>query len=78
VEAHCPPWRDFVGSEARISRIDDKVISEPKEKPPFDVNKWRATLDGYLSIDFPDIERLPPPEPDEEVSFDRSCSSDPR
>lgn len=60
------------------SRIDDKVISEPKEKPPFDVTSWRATLDGYLNIDFPDIERLPPPEPDEDVSFDHSRSSDPR
>jgi hypothetical protein len=65
-----------------MSRIDDsridKVISEPKEKPPFDVTEWRARLDGYLNIDFPDFERPPPPESDEGVSFDHSRSSDPR
>jgi antitoxin VapB len=60
----------FEGSEVRVSRIGDKVILEPMEKPPFDVKAWRAKLDAYLNIDFPDVERLPPLEPDREISFD--------
>jgi antitoxin VapB len=60
----------FEGNEVRVSRIGDKVILEPMEKPHFDVKAWRAKLDAYLDIDFPEIERLPPLEPDREISFD--------
>ncbi|ATQ68531.1 antitoxin [Methylosinus trichosporium] len=60
----------FEGSQVRVSRIGDKVILEPMEKPPFDVKAWRAKLDAYLDIDFPEIERIPPLEPDEDVTFD--------
>jgi antitoxin VapB len=32
------------GREVRVSRIGDKVILEPLEKAPFDVEAWRAEL----------------------------------
>ncbi len=60
----------FEGTEVRVSKIGDKVILEPMEKPPFDVRAWRAKLDSYLDVDFPEIEELPPLQPDEESSFD--------
>jgi antitoxin VapB len=60
----------FEGSEVRVSRIGDKVILEPLEKQPFDVKAWRAKLDAYLDIDFPEIDALPPLEPDEDLSLD--------
>lgn len=60
----------FEGTEVRVSRIGDKVILEPMEKPPFDVKAWREKLDSYLDVDFPEIEKLPPLEPDDEISFD--------
>ena len=60
----------FEGTEVRVSKIGDKVILEPMKKPPFDVKAWRAKLDAYLDIDFPEIEKLPPLQPDDETSFD--------
>ncbi len=60
----------FEGTEVRVSKIGDKVILEPMEKPPFDVRAWRAKLDSYLDVDFPEIEELPRLQPDEESSFD--------
>ena len=60
----------FVGSEVRVSRIGAKVVLEPMEKSPFDVKAWRAKLDSYSDVDFPDIERLPPLPPDDELAFD--------
>jgi antitoxin VapB len=60
----------FEGSEVRVSRIGDKVILEPLEKQPFDVKAWRAKLDAYLDTDFPEIDELPPLEPDEDLSLD--------
>ena len=47
----------FPGQEVRDSRSDDKVILEPFEPSPFDVKAWRAKLDSYLDVDFPEIER---------------------
>ncbi len=60
------------GREVRVSRIGDKVILEPLEKGPFDVEAWRAELaaagaDEFLS------EGLTEDEPgalDDEISFD--------
>jgi antitoxin VapB len=60
----------FAGSEVRVSRIGAKVVLEPMEKPPFDVKAWRAKLDSYSDVDFPDIERLPPLPPDDELAFE--------
>lgn len=61
----------FPGKEVRVSKVDDKVILEPLEKPPFDVTAWRANLDVLGARDFlpeglPDD---PPLEPDY-ISFD--------
>jgi antitoxin VapB len=32
------------GNEVRVSKIGDKVILEPLEKAPFDIEAWRAEL----------------------------------
>jgi antitoxin VapB len=60
------------GKEVRVSRIGDKVILEPMEKPPFDVEAWWAKLDvlgarAFLPDGLPDD---PPLTPDDAVSFD--------
>ena len=47
----------FEGSEVRISKVGEKVILEPLEKPPFDVKAWREKLDSYLDAPFPDLPR---------------------
>jgi antitoxin VapB len=60
----------FEGSEVRVSRVGAKVILEPVAPPPFDVKAWRAKLDSYLDVDFPDTEPSAPLEPDNEASFD--------
>ena len=60
----------FEGSEVRVSRVGDKVILEPIEKAPFDVEAWRARLDSYLDVDFPDIPEDKPLAPDADISFD--------
>jgi antitoxin VapB len=62
----------FEGDEVRISRVGDKVILEPIEKPPFDVSAWRARLDALGAQDFcPDgLPEEIPIVPDDEVSFD--------
>jgi len=62
----------FEGTEVRVSKIGDKVILEPMEKPPFDVKAWRAKLDAMGAEDFlpeglPDDQPL---QPDDEISFD--------
>ena len=38
--------------EVRVSKVGDKVILEPLEKPPFDVAAWRARLDALGARDF--------------------------
>lgn len=60
----------FEGKEVRVSKIGDKVILEPVERPPFDVEAWRAKLDSYLDVDFPELPDDPPVEPDDEINFD--------
>lgn len=50
----------FEGTEVRVSRIGDKVILEPMEKPPFDVDALWARLDAMGARDF-----LPEGLPDE-------------
>jgi antitoxin VapB len=60
----------FEGTEVRVSKVGDKVILEPMEKPPFDVKAWRAKLDEYRDIPFPELPEEPPAEPDDTISFD--------
>jgi antitoxin VapB len=60
------------GKEARVSKVGDKVILEPVEKPPFDVKAWRTKLDALGARDFlPDgLPEEPPIAADSEISFD--------
>jgi len=62
----------FEGEEGKISKVGDKVILEPMEKPPFDTEAWFARLDELGARDFlPDgIPDDPPVEPDPRVFFD--------
>lgn len=60
------------GTEVRVSKVGHKVILEPIEKPPFDVEAWRKRLDALGAKDF-----LPegladdaPLMPDDSLSFD--------
>jgi antitoxin VapB len=62
----------FDGAEVRVSKVGDKVILEPLEKPPFDVEAWYARLDALGGADFfpdgpPDD---PPSQPDPRVFLD--------
>ncbi len=62
----------FEGSEVRVSRVGDKVILEPMEKPPFDVDAWFARLDALGARDFmPEgPPEDPPSRPDPRKFFD--------
>jgi antitoxin VapB len=62
----------FEGTEVRVSRQGDKVVLEAIEKPPFDVEGWRAKLDAFGAADFlPDgLPEEAPLEPDDTISFD--------
>jgi antitoxin VapB len=42
----------FEGSEVHVSKIGNKVILEPIEKPAFDAKAWRAKLDALGARDF--------------------------
>ncbi len=42
----------FKGTEVRISREGTKVILEPINEPPFDVEAWRAHLNALGAQDF--------------------------
>lgn len=42
----------FEGKEVRVSRVGDKVILKPLQKPSFDVEAWRAKLDALGALDF--------------------------
>lgn len=57
----------FKGTEVRVSRVGDKVILEPMERPPFDYNAWREKLDALGARDFlPDgLPDDPPVEPED-------------
>ncbi|MGP0061439.1 MAG: antitoxin [Beijerinckiaceae bacterium] len=62
----------FEGTEVRVSKVGDKVILEPMEKPPFDVKAWRAKLDALGAADFlvEGAPEDPPVEDDDKISFD--------
>ncbi len=60
------------GKEVRVSKVGDKVILEPLERTPFDIDAWRARLDALGAKDFlpegaPDD---PPLGPEDDISFD--------
>ncbi len=60
------------GKEARVSRVGDKVILEPMEKAPFDIEAWRAKLAAAVAKAFLP-EGLPEDEPtsvDDDIAFD--------
>lgn len=60
------------GKEVRVSRVGDKVILEPLEKAPFDIEAWRAELVAAGGREFLP-EGLPEDEPsarDDDISFD--------
>jgi antitoxin VapB len=60
------------GKEVRVSKVGDKVILEPLEKAPFDIEAWRAELAAAGSKSFLP-EGLPEDEPssrDDDISFD--------
>lgn len=62
----------FEGTEVRVSRVGDKVILEPMEKPPFDVEAWRERLRALGAADFlPEGRPEQPPMPvDDDISLD--------
>src|SRR5260221_11285287 len=62
----------FEGTEVRVSKVGDKVILEPLNKQPIDLDKFWAELDALGARDFlPDgIPDDPPLEPDPRVFFD--------
>jgi antitoxin VapB len=62
----------FEGSEVLVSKVGDKVILEPLQKQPIDVEALWAELDALGARDFlpnglPDE---PPLAPDDDISFD--------
>jgi antitoxin VapB len=65
------PFR-FEGTEVRVSKVGDKVILEPMDKPPLDAEAWFARLDEFGGRDFlPNgIPGDPPAEPDPLVFFE--------
>jgi antitoxin VapB len=62
----------FEGSEVRVSKVGDKVILEPLEKPHVDVEALWAELDAMGARDFlPEgLPEDPPVEPDPREFFD--------
>jgi antitoxin VapB len=60
----------FEGNAVRVSKIGDMVILEPLERPPFDVEAWRARLDSYLDEPFPELEEDAPLAIDSAILFD--------
>jgi antitoxin VapB len=65
------PFR-FEGTEVRASKVGDKVILEPMNKPPVDLDKFWAELDALGAKDYlPDgIPDEPPAAPDPRVFFE--------
>jgi antitoxin VapB len=62
----------FEDTEVRISKVSDKVVLEPMDKPPIDMEAWFARLDALGARDFlPEgIPDEAPAEPDRRVFFD--------
>jgi antitoxin VapB len=64
----------FPGKEVRVTKVGDKVILEPLEKAPFDIEAWRAELIAARAGTFLP-EGLPEDEAaarDDDISFDRA------
>jgi antitoxin VapB len=60
------------GKEVRVTKVGDKVILEPLDRAPFDVEAWRAELVAAAAREFLP-EGLPEEEPaisDDDISFD--------
>jgi antitoxin VapB len=62
----------FEGTEVRVTKVGEKVILEPMETRPFDVEAWRARLEALGAADFlpeglPDD---PPVEPGDSITLD--------
>jgi antitoxin VapB len=62
----------FEGKEVRVSKVGDKVILEPMEKPPIGLDRFWAELDAMGAKDFlPEgIPEDAPVDPDPRVFFD--------
>jgi antitoxin VapB len=62
----------FEGTKVRISKVGDRVILEPINKPTFDAEAWFARLDRFGGRDFlPNgIPDDPPADPDPHVFFE--------
>jgi antitoxin VapB len=58
------------GTEVRVSRLGDKVVLEPIDKPPFDVKAWLARIDAIGDDSFPEMPQEEPEKPDPSISFD--------
>jgi antitoxin VapB len=60
------------GKEVRVSRVGDKVILEPIEKPPFDAKAFWAKIDALGGADLfnQGPPEDPPPAPDRRKFFD--------
>ncbi len=57
--------------EVRVSKVGDKVILEPLEKPPYDSKAFWARIDGLGGRDFPEVgDDDLRPELDDVASFD--------
>src|SRR5579863_7617896 len=61
----------FEGKEVRVSKVGEKVILEPIQKQPLDVDALWAKLDALGARDFlPDgLPDDPPLLPDDQISF---------
>jgi antitoxin VapB len=58
------------GYEVLVSKVGNKVILEPIEPAPFDVDAWLERLRQYADVPFPDLPDDPPVGPDDMVTFD--------
>jgi antitoxin VapB len=61
----------FEGTEVRVTKIGEKVILEPMQRPAFDVKAWRAKLRALGAADFlPEGAPPDPPIAPDEIRFD--------
>jgi antitoxin VapB len=60
------------GKEVRVTKVGDKVILEPLEKAPFDIEAWRAELvaAGARTVLPEGLPEDEPAERDDDISFD--------
>lgn len=64
---HLPEGFQLPGRELRVIRVGDGLLLRPVD---FDVDAWRAKLDGYRDIPFMEDGRQQPPMPDGDIFFD--------